>query len=62
MQYDGKVKAFKVLAKKLNTEMARLFPADMHLLAEPGRFMVADACTVVAKVVGKAVRDGKPCY
>jgi ornithine decarboxylase len=34
----------------------------MQILAEPGRFMVADACTVVAKVVGKAVRDGKPCY
>lgn len=62
VQYNGKVKAFKVLAKKLNTEIARLFPADMHLLAEPGRFMVADACTVVAKVVGKAIRDGKPCY
>jgi ornithine decarboxylase len=62
VKYDEKVKAFKLLAKKLNSEIPRLFPADMHLLAEPGRFMVADACTVVAKVVGKAVRDGKPCY
>ncbi|MBF0330908.1 MAG: type III PLP-dependent enzyme [Candidatus Omnitrophica bacterium] len=62
VQYDEKVKAFKLLAKKLNSEVARLFPADMHILSEPGRFMVADACTVVAKVVGKAVRDGKPCY
>ncbi len=62
VKYDEKVKAFKLLAKKLNSETARLFPADMHILAEPGRFMVADACTVVAKVVGKAVRDGKPCY
>ena len=24
--------------------------------------MVANACTLVAKVVGKAFRDGKPCY
>lgn len=62
VKYDEKVKAFKSLAKKLNTEIARLFPEDMHILSEPGRFMVADACTVVAKVVGKAVRDGKPCY
>ena len=23
---------------------------------------VANACTLVAKVIGKAVRDGKPCY
>lgn len=62
VQYDGKVKAFKSLAKKLNSEIARLFSPEMHILSEPGRFMVADACTVVAKVVGKAVRDGKPCY
>jgi ornithine decarboxylase len=62
VKYDEKVKAFKLLAKKLNTEIPRLFPADMHILSEPGRFMVADACTVVAKVVGKAVRDEKPCY
>ncbi|MBF0122964.1 MAG: type III PLP-dependent enzyme [Candidatus Omnitrophica bacterium] len=62
VKYDPKVKAFKALAKKLNAEIARLFSADMHILSEPGRFMVADACTVVAKVVGKAVRDGKPCY
>jgi len=40
----------------------RLFPADMQILAEPGRFLVANACTLVAKVVGKAHRDGKPCY
>lgn len=62
VKYDPKVKAFKLLAKKLNSEIARLFSPDMHILAEPGRFMVADACTVVAKVVGKTVRDGKPCY
>jgi ornithine decarboxylase len=62
VKYDEKVKAFKSLAKKLNSEIPRLFAPDMHILSEPGRFMVADACTVVAKVVGKAVRDGKPCY
>jgi ornithine decarboxylase len=62
VKYDPKVKAFKTLAKKLNSEFTRLFSPDLHILAEPGRFMVADACTVVAKVVGKAVRDGKSCY
>jgi ornithine decarboxylase len=34
----------------------------MEILAEPGRFLVANACMLVAKVVGKAFRDGKPCY
>jgi len=62
VKYNPKVKAFKTLAKKLNTETKRLFTQDTQILAEPGRFVVADACTLVAKVVGKAFRDGKPCY
>lgn len=61
-QYDKKVKPIKTLARKLNAEFKRLFPLDIEILAEPGRYMVANACTAVAKVVGKAVRDGKPCY
>ncbi|MBU1038077.1 MAG: type III PLP-dependent enzyme, partial [Candidatus Omnitrophica bacterium] len=62
VRYNNKAKSFKVLAKKLNTEFARLFPEDIEILAEPGRFMVANAATLVAKVIGKAVRDGKVCY
>lgn len=62
VKYNNKVKSFRTLAKKLNTEFNRLFPPDMEILAEPGRFMVATACTLIAKVIGKAVRDGKPCY
>ncbi|WML68269.1 MAG: ornithine decarboxylase [Methanoregula sp. SKADARSKE-2] len=62
VKYHPEVKSFEVLAKKLKTEIARLFPDDMQILAEPGRFLVANACTVVAKVVGKAFRDGKPSY
>jgi ornithine decarboxylase len=34
----------------------------MEVLAEPGRFLVATAATLVVKVIGKAHRDGKPCY
>jgi len=60
--YDSQVKPFRVLAKMLNTELNRLFPRDVKIIAEPGRFMVATACTAVASVIGKAVRDGKPCY
>jgi ornithine decarboxylase len=62
VKYNNQVKSFKTLAKRLNTEFKRLFPADMQIIAEPGRFMVANACTLVSKVVGKAVRDGRPCY
>lgn len=62
VKYNPEVKSFAILAKKLNAEIKRLFPKDMQIIAEPGRFLVANACTVVAKVVGKAFRDGKPCY
>ncbi len=60
--YDRHVKPFSALARRINAEIARLFPEDTQILAEPGRFLVATAATLVAKVVGKAVRDGKTCY
>jgi ornithine decarboxylase len=60
--YDRHVKPFGALAKTINTEINRLFAKDIEILAEPGRFLVATAATAVARVIGKAVRDGKPCY
>ncbi|MCY3018200.1 MAG: type III PLP-dependent enzyme [Planctomycetota bacterium] len=60
--YDANVQPFRVLAKKINAELTRLFPREIQILAEPGRFLVATACTLVAKVIGKADRDGKRCY
>jgi len=62
VKYHPGVRSVKVLAKKLETEIKRLFPPDMEILAEPGRFLVANTCTLVSKVVGKAYRDGKPSY
>ena len=62
VKYNSKAKSFKVLARKLNAEITRLFPEDIEILAEPGRFMVANAATLVAKVIGKAIRDEKTCY
>jgi len=60
--YDKNIQPFSELAERLNTEFDRLFPKHLEILAEPGRFMVATAATLVAKVVGKAVRDEKMCY
>jgi len=60
--YDANVKPFRLLAQKINHEIERLFPPNIEVIAEPGRFMVATAATSVAKVIGKAVRDGKQCY
>ncbi len=62
VKYNSKAKSFKALAKKLNIEINRLFPKSMEILAEPGRFMVANSATLVTKIIGKAVRDGKTCY
>jgi ornithine decarboxylase len=62
VRYNPEVKALRTLTRKLNSEIKRLFTPDTQILAEPGRFIVADACSLVAKVIGKAVRDGKKCY
>jgi ornithine decarboxylase len=60
--YDATVKPFRELAQVINTELARLFPPDIQILAEPGRFLAASAGYAVSQVIGKAVRDGKTCY
>lgn len=62
VKYHPQVKSFRTLAIKLNKEINRLFTSDMQILAEPGRFLVANACTLISKVIGKSYRDGKPCY
>ena len=60
--YDAHVKPFQALARKIRAEIDRLFSNDIEILAEPGRFLVATAATAIARVIGKAVRDGKRCY
>ena len=60
--YDASVKPLRELARVVNAEIERLFPPDIQILAEPGRFLVASAGYAVSKVIGKAVRDGKACY
>ncbi|MBI2925784.1 MAG: type III PLP-dependent enzyme [Verrucomicrobia bacterium] len=61
-RYNQHVRPFSALAKKINAEIDRLFPKDIQILAEPGRFLVATAATAIARIIGKAVRDGKRCY
>jgi ornithine decarboxylase len=60
--YDANVKPFRELARKINAEIDRLFTKDIEILAEPGRVLVATAATAVARIIGKAARDGKTCY
>jgi ornithine decarboxylase len=61
--YDSSVRPFRELAKVINSEIKRLFPdPKIEILAEPGRFFVATAGYSVSKIIGKAIRDGKPSY
>jgi ornithine decarboxylase len=60
--YNKHVRPFRDLARVINAEIGRLFAPDIQILAEPGRFLVASAAMSVARIIGKAVRDGKPCY
>ena len=60
--YDDTVKPFRELARIINRELDRLFPRDIQILAEPGRFIVATAGIAISEIIGKAVRDGKLCY
>jgi len=60
--YDASVPKFSTLAQKINHELDRLFPKEIEILAEPGRFLVASAGNAVSKIIGKAFRNDKLCY
>jgi ornithine decarboxylase len=60
--YHRDVQPIETLARKINAEIDRLFPTDIQIIAEPGRFIVASAATSVARIIGKARREGKTCY
>ncbi len=60
--YDSQVPRFEQLAEIIRSECDRLFPPDVELIAEPGRFMVANAAVSVSEIIGKARREGKIFY
>jgi ornithine decarboxylase len=60
--YDAGVPRFERLAEVIESEIKRLFPADIEIIAEPGRFMVATTAVLVSEIIGKAVRNGKIFY
>lgn len=60
--YDAQVPKLEKLAQLINAECQRLFPPDIEIIAEPGRFMVASAAVLITEIIGKARRDGKIFY
>jgi ornithine decarboxylase len=62
VQYSSDIQPAEHLADLINNELGRLFPDEITIIAEPGRFISATAGTVVTKILGKSVREGKTCY
>lgn len=60
--YSDGAPSFEELAALISPELDRLFPEEVDIAAEPGRFLVATAAIAIASVNGKAYRDGKMCY
>jgi len=60
--YDAQVPEFEKLANLIDAECKRLFPDDIEIIAEPGRFIAATAATLISEIIGKSRRDGKLFY
>jgi ornithine decarboxylase len=52
------IPAIEVIGDVVNRALAA-FPAEVQVIAEPGRYMVSDAGYFVCRVVGTATRSGK---
>jgi len=52
VKYSQEKITFPSLAKSINKEIGRLFPKDStDILAEPGRFVVAESATLISRVI-----------
>lgn len=60
--YEGAEVSLPEFGKRLSKEIDRLFPKEIEIVAEPGRYLVAESAKLVVKVIGKAYRDGKTYY
>jgi ornithine decarboxylase len=52
-QGDGKIITFEEICSKLGPALERLFPADVQVIAEPGRYFVHAAATLFVNVTAK---------
>jgi len=60
--FDYEDEPFDRLAPMLAKELDRLFDANIRIIAEPGRFLVGPAATLLMSVIGKAIRENKMWY
>ena len=53
---------FEIFARKIRSEIARLFDKKIRVIAEPGRFLVGPAGILVTQVIGRTFRNNKNYY
>ncbi len=58
VRHTKPIPSIEVIGKVVNTAIADL-PEGIHIMAEPGRYLVSDAAYFVCRVVGTATRNGK---
>lgn len=62
VSYDDNIPDFEKLAEIINFECSRLFADDVQIIAEPGRFLVANSAHLISEIIGKSMREGKLYY
>ena len=60
--FDEEEDPFERMGPVLAKEIDRLFDRGIRIIAEPGRFLVGPAGTLVMRVIGKAIRENKHWY
>ncbi|MCM8769625.1 MAG: type III PLP-dependent enzyme [Candidatus Omnitrophica bacterium] len=61
-EYSAGAPRFEVLAENLLKQIQAIFSEEIEVIAEPGRFLVANAGTLIVSVIGRAFRHGKIAY
>ncbi|MCG9678367.1 type III PLP-dependent enzyme [Vibrio sp. Isolate24] len=61
VSYNSQVMPIELFCQPINQALSQL-PETVQVIAEPGRFIVAQAMTSVASVMGQAERDGQIWY
>ncbi len=59
VKYTAAVHSIADIAGVVNKAITRNFPRDIELVAEPGRYLVAEAGILVTTVIAKAQRKGQ---
>lgn len=54
--------AFEDMAREIKKEIRHLFPKNVKVMAEPGRFLAGPAGTLVTQVVGRTFRNNRNYY